>query len=75
MAEQFQQGHANNETTKEHGHGGCFDFMINKEGNTNHEDLIVMTTHDLDAAKDHHTKHTLLDELQRNHTHSTSVSS
>lgn len=73
MAEQIPQGHAKNsdavppEEAKEH---GCFDFLTKKEGRS--ED-VVMT--DLNAAKDSkEEKHTLLEELQRTLSHSSSVS-
>ncbi|KAK4401342.1 hypothetical protein Sango_0874900 [Sesamum angolense] len=75
MAEQYPQAHANNTSTvppAEAKDRGCFDFMRKKEDKAQ-EDL-VMT--DMNAAKQStdEEKHTLMDELQRTHTHSSSSS-
>lgn len=72
MAEQIPQGNAKNSDAEETKERGCFDFLTKKEGRI--ED-VVMTLTDLNAAKDSkEEKHTLLDELQRTHSHSSSVS-
>ncbi|KAL0422960.1 UNVERIFIED_CONTAM: hypothetical protein Slati_3318900 [Sesamum latifolium] len=75
MAEQYPQAHANNTSAMppaEAKDRGCFDFMRKKEDKAQ-EDL-VMT--DMSAAKQStdEEKHTLMDELQRTHTHSSSSS-
>lgn len=75
MAEQYSQGHANNTSVVppvEAKERGCFDFMRRKEDKS--EEDLVMT--DLNAAKQStdEEKHTLMDELQRTHSHISSVS-
>ncbi|XP_022897382.1 phosphoprotein ECPP44-like [Olea europaea var. sylvestris] len=75
MAEQYPQGHVNNTSSVEAEEHGCFNFM--REDRMEEEktqDDIVMTDFDTGKGSKGRQKHTLMDELQRSHSHSSSSS-
>lgn len=74
MAEQYPQAHANNTSAvppAEAKDRGCFDFM--RKEDKAQEDLVMTDMNAANQSTDKE-KHTLMDQLQCTHTHSSSVS-